>query len=140
MTSKGVHHVELSKNWSNPPLRLPVEARYTGCARLRTVLPLTAIEAISGLAGSSENSALQGRPALSFQLTRAESAVELTVIEPGPGPVISKGTTAARAVNADAKRATIDFIGRLWRGSSVTAGPFPSTPFQTVLAVFPHTA
>jgi hypothetical protein len=32
------------------------------------------------------------------------------------------------------------FIGRLWRGISVYADPFPSTPFQTVLAVFPHTA
>jgi hypothetical protein len=31
-------------------------------------------------------------------------------------------------------------IGRLWRGTSVTASPFPSTPFQTVHAVFPHTA
>src|ERR1700689_845805 len=87
-----------SKNWSKPPLRLPVEARYTGCARLITVLPFTAIDVISGLDGTSENCALQGRPALSFQITKAESAVEVPPIEPGPGAPISKGT-AARTVN-----------------------------------------
>ena len=34
----------------------------------------------------------------------------------------------------------IRFIGRLWRGFSIAANPFPLTPFQTVRAVFPHTA
>src|SRR5260370_19391292 len=99
-----------SKNWSNPPRRLPVEARYTGWARLITILPFTAIDVIKGLAGSSENCALQGRPALSFQLTRAESEVELTVIEPGPSAPISNGTTAAWAVNAAESRTSIDLM------------------------------
>src|SRR5260370_20636352 len=99
-----------SKNWSNPPRRLPVDARYSGWARLITILPFTAIDVISGLAGSSENCALQGRSALSFQLTRAESEVALTVIEPGPPVPISKGTTTARAVNAAESRTRVDFI------------------------------
>src|SRR5580700_10067810 len=76
------------------------------------VLPFTAMDAISGRAGSSENCALQGRPALSFQLTRTESEVEVTWIEPGPGPLMSNGT-AASAINADEKRTMIDFMGNL---------------------------
>ena len=38
------------------------------------------------------------------------SSFELTVIEPGPGPAISNGTTAPRAVNTDARKAKIGFI------------------------------
>src|SRR5580704_5606460 len=74
-----------------------------------TVLPFTAMDAISGLAGSSENCALQGRPALSFQVTRTESAVEATPMEGGTGPVMLNGT-AAVAIHADERRTMIDFI------------------------------
>src|SRR5260370_42418817 len=68
------------------------------------------MEGSGGLAGSRENWGVQGRSALSFQLTRAESEVALTVIEPGPPVPISKGTTTARAVNAAESRTRIDFI------------------------------
>ena len=82
------------------------------------VLPFTAIDVISGLAGSSENCALQGRPALSFQLTRAASAEELTVIAPGLGPglvpwlipLTSKGTTAAGMATANPARTTTNLM------------------------------
>jgi hypothetical protein len=74
------------------------------------ILPFTLIDVMSGLAGSSENWAVHGRPALSFQLTSAASAVELTAIEPGPGPLISNGTTAAGAANAHPTRTTINLM------------------------------
>src|SRR5580658_6066964 len=74
-----------------------------------TVLPFTAMDAISGFAGSSENCALQGRPALSFQVTRTASAVELMPMESGTGPVTLKGTAAAMAMPAAESRTMIDF-------------------------------
>jgi hypothetical protein len=84
------------------------------------------MDVISGRAGSSENCALQGRPPLSFQLTSTESDVEVTWIEPGPGPAISKGTVskgaAAIAIHADESRTTIDFIWTLLPAGSQAIG------------------
>ena len=66
------------------------------------VFPATAIDVISDLAGSSENCAAQERPALSLQLTTAESDVARTWIE-ALCPLISKVTLDC-AVNSEVKR------------------------------------
>ena len=76
------------------------------------VLPLRAIEVMSGLAGSSENCAVQGRDAASFQWTVADSAVESTRMAPEPDCAISKGTGgAASAAVLNIKKMSDAFIG-----------------------------
>src|SRR4030095_9782214 len=73
--------------------------------------------------------------------TRAASAVEVTAIEPGPGPLISKGTTAAGAAIVDAKRTTIDFIltpsdsGPRCLRSYISFHRFPAAPGNELMFV-----
>src|SRR6266566_580936 len=60
-----------------------------------TRAPPAAMAVMRGALGSSENSAVQGRSASSFQWTVAEVAVEVTVTGPGRTPEASSVTAAA---------------------------------------------
>src|SRR5579885_2231558 len=79
-----------------------------------------AMEVMSGACGSSENSAVQARPASSLQCTVADAAVEVTVTGPGRTPERSNGTARA-AASAETASSRADFMTVAFTGRNCTA-------------------
>src|SRR2546430_2026246 len=74
-----------------------------------TGVPLTEIAVMRGPLGSSENSAVQGRFASSFQWTVAEPAVEVTVTGPGRTAETSRVTAGAKRQNSSKRKTDFGF-------------------------------